>query len=225
MTCISKRLLLLACAVIGLRAAPALASPLTFDFSGVLDGAIGTISSGTAYSGAVTYDLSAFGTTVAYHNGQQTTYTGQPLSVTATIGGVTITASSNAYTELNNNLNIAVPVSYPNGDNLFLYGNTQGGPTWGGVVIDDLYLSLNDSTGAVFSGNNLPASLSFGSFTSTLFGLNYNPLGAGNVNLVSPLSTLGPAGPVYPIPEPSAAALLALGMLGLGLFARRAVGV
>lgn len=200
----------------------ALSSPagghiVTGSFSGSTDIALvengTTIPAGTPFTGTFSYDPNQVGATTPFRGGTQTLYSFN--SLTATINGQTV--SSGAGSALLFNDVTMSTTGIPNGDSFFLNiasGGSSPVPSsgsFGGVVPDFLYLDLDDSTGTAFAGTQLPSVLNLSAFTSTALGIDYGPLGAGNVSTIHPLSALS---------VPEAETLPAI-LAGLGFVLRR----
>ena len=201
----------IACLVCG--ASPALATPITYSFSGTLaqpyDGS-------TQFSGTLTYDTDLpLNPTVqpyagwSYYLGTPSVTTEPPASLTFTLGG---TSSSS----LGPASNVEVIVSHTQADdsfNLFQqFSPANGLPAWA-----NFGLSNNNMTNpAPFSSTDLPAGLSLPAFSNGgqfTFGMVDS---SGSQQVFS-----GSITAMAQTPEP--ASLLVFGVLGFGLWASRRV--
>ena len=197
---------------LGSHASPAKA--ITYHFTGATDIAItegsNTIPSGTPFSGTFSYDLGQVGTVTPFQGGTQSVFTFNFL--TLTIAGQTVTTGAGSL-GLYNNVTTS-PSGVPNGDSLFTFvpgiPNNTPNPSSGtinGITPNFIYLGFVDPTGTAFSGSGLPTNLQLAQFSDAFLGLNYGPLGAGDIDTVHPLSTLTVSG----IPDSGSTFLLALG--------------
>jgi hypothetical protein len=167
----------------------------TITFSGNTSIAIGSIPGNTPFTGTFTYNPSATGVTTSYNGGTETLFSNAYTGLTLTIGGSTVHETVPGTIALFNNLTSSGGVSA--GDDLLSFDPFGAGenPSSGtftsySLTPDFIYLSLVDSTGTAFSGTNLPAALNLAEFTSAVVGVDYGPLGSGNTDTISNLSTL-----------------------------------
>jgi hypothetical protein len=151
----------------------------------------------------------------SFFGGTQSIFTFDSLNWT--IGGQTVTETAGQI-GLYNDV-VSSPSGVPNGDSFYTFvpgipNNTPPPPTGSidGVVPNFIYLGLVDPSGSAFSSPALPQSLNLAEFSPSpkeaFLGVNYGPLGTGNIDKVFPLSSLISS----VVPEPGSALLLAIGM-------------
>lgn len=173
------------------------ANAITYHFTGNTDVAITegshTIPIGTPFSGTFSYDLGQVGTVTPFQGGTQSVFTFNFL--TLTIAGQTVTTGTGSL-GLYNDVTTS-PSGVPNGDSLFTFvpgiPNNTPNPSSGsidGITPNFIYLAFDDPTGTAFSGPGLPSNLKLAQFSQAVLGLNYGPLGAGDIDTVHPLSSL-----------------------------------
>lgn len=182
-----------------------------------------TIPNGSLFSGRLTYDFPQPGTITSFRGGTQSIFTFN--SLTWTIGTETVTESAGQI-GLYNDVTTSTS-GVPNGDSFYTFvpgiPNTPPPATGSidGVAPNFIYLGLVDPTGNAFTGSGLPQSLSLAEFSPSpkeaFLGVNYGPLGAGNIVTIFPLTSLTSSA----IPEPGSAILLATGMCVLPAMAVR----
>ncbi len=199
----------IACLVCG--ASPALATPITYSFSGTLDQAY---NGSTQFSGTVTYDtdlplnpqINAY-TGWSYYLGTPPVSTEPPASLTFKLGG---TSSSS----LGPVSNVEVIVSHTQDNdsfNLFQqFSPANGLPVWANFGISNNNLIQS----APFASTSLPGSLDLPAF-STGAQLTFGILPASGPEQVY----TGTITAMVATPEP--ASLLVFGILGAGLWASR----
>jgi hypothetical protein len=203
----------------GIAATGALAATSSFTFTGKTSVAMDGVAAGTPFSGSFVYDpgASAPGGTVPFYGGSETVYHNAYTSLTMTIGANTVHAVVPGPMALYDSVD--PPSGVPKGDSLYTFKpGTLPNPSVGsftGLTPNFIYLGFVDTTGRVFSGSALPATLSLDSFTAAFIGVNFHPFGAGNTTVISSLTTL------TPIPEPAAWMLMAAGLAGLAVARRR----
>jgi hypothetical protein len=206
-------LCVIACLVCG--ASPALATPITYSFSGTLDQAY---NGSTQFSGTVTYDTDlplnpqvAPFTGWSYYLGTPTDSSEPPASVTFNLGG---TSSSS----LGPVSNVEVIVSHTQANdsfNLFeQFSPSNGLPAWANFGISN----NNATNSAPFSSTSLPSGLSLSAFSNGAqlsFGVTN---GSGSEQLYTGTITAMTA-----TPEP--ASVLIFGILGAGLWVSRRASI
>jgi len=173
------------------------AAATTITFSGYTN-PIGTIPANTPFTGTFTYNPAATGVTTSYNGGTETLYSNAYTGLTLTIGGSTVRETVPGSIALFNNVTTAGGVS--TGDTLLSFNPfgplgaalnpSTGTFTSYSLTPDYIYLALDDTTGAAFSGTQLPSILTLAEFNSALVGIDYGPLGAGNTDVISNLSSL-----------------------------------
>jgi hypothetical protein len=202
-------------------AGSASAASVSFTFSGKTSVTMDGVAAGTPFSGTFSYDpgATAPGGTVPFHGGTETVYQSAYTSLAMTIGSHTVHEVVPGPMALYDSVD--PPSGVPKGDSLYTFKpgtlpNASVG-SFAGLTPNYMYLGFVDTTGQVFSGGALPASLSLGAFSAAFIGVNFHPFGAGNTTTISSLTTLAP------IPEPAAWVLMAAGLGGLAVARRRRV--
>ena len=200
------------------------AAAIIYHFTGTTDVAItegsNTIPSGTPFSGTFSYDDGQIGTVTPFQGGTQSVFTFNFL--TLTIAGQTVTTGTGSL-GLYNDVTTS-PSGVPNGDSLFTFvpgiPNNSPNPSSGsinGITPNFIYLSFVDPTGTAFSGSGLPSNLNLLQFSQAVLGLNYGPLGAGDIDTVHPLSSLTSS---QAIPDSGSTLLLLFGPCAAMLLSR-----
>jgi hypothetical protein len=202
-------LCVIACLVCG--ASPALASPITYSFSGTLDQ---PYNGSTQFSGTVTYDTDLPQNPQvqpypgwSYYLGTPPVSSEPPASLTFNLGGT----SSSSWGPVSN---VEVIVAHTQGNDSFnffeQFSPANGLPVWAnfGISNDNLVKS------APFTSTSLPGSLNLPDFSNGA-GLSFGILPASGPEQIY----TGTITSMVATPEP--ASVLIFGMLGVGLWASR----
>jgi hypothetical protein len=206
-------LCVIACLVCG--ASPALASPITYSFSGTL---AQPYNGSTQFSGTVTYDtdLPVNPQVLAYSGWSY--YMGMPPGSLEPPASVTFNLGGTSSSSLGPVSNVEVIVSHTQANDSFnvfeQFSPANGLPAWANFGISN----NNLTNPAPFSSTDLPAGLSLPAFSNganLTFGV---PNGDGSQQLFS-----GTITSMVAAPEP--ASLLVFGILGAGLWASRRAGI
>lgn len=190
-------------------AVPALANPVTLDFSGTVDlSGVGGLASNT-FSGSVTWDPTAAPTSTGSLLGSGTYAQYTPVSDSLTVDSVNVISAvfPPAFLQVDilpydDELDIAF--SFPG---LSLLDFSSMGPPY--TDIRDLYLNLAGPPG-MFSSTALPGSLDFlgsVSFSESRWFTSYEE--------APDVITTGSLAATAPVPEPGTLTLTALGLLGI----------
>jgi len=186
---------------------------VTYYFNGNLAGAIGTVASGTPFSGYFDYEFPQSLNPNPQSNPQVPSVRGDyiPTSISVTIGSEKITFTNLGLSKYINIYN-KTPATIVNGfskggfpsDDFHVY--LQGGGSLGGMIVDQLQLYMGDGSGSVFSDLNLVGdSMRLSQFGTGYFYIRYYSNTQPYDEIRSDLTSL--------VPEPSSLSLLAFGGL------------
>lgn len=189
----------------------AAAAPVTTDFAGTITSTMsvndgtntGSIPSGTAYTGTVTYDDIQTPAPAAYGGGTHTVYAFSDLAFTI---GTSTAHSGPGRIDVYDNLTTST--SYPTGDSIYVnFAGVAPSGLLAGAQFNWMGLALLDRTGVAVSGGRLPAVIDgtqFGTrFSEFNFGTRGTPWGAGNTSMIQSLTTVGSTVTPPPPPPPA----------------------
>ena len=191
---------------------------VTYYFNGNLADAIGSVPSGTSFSGSFDYEFPQSLNPNPQSKPQVPSVRGDyiPTSISVTVGSEKITFTNDNNKKYINIYN-KTPATIVNGfseggfpsDDFHIY--LQGSGSLGGMIVDQLQLYLADSSGLVFSDLNLVGdSMRLSQFGDGFFYIRSYSNTQPYTEIRSNLTSL--------VPEPSSLSLLALGgvMVALG---------
>ena len=192
---------------------------VTYYFNGNLADAIGSVPSGTSFSGSFDYEFPQPLNPNPQSNPQVPSVRGDyiPTSISVTVGSEKIT-----FTDNNKYINIynKTPSTIVNGlsaggfpsDDFHIY--FQGSGSLGGMAVDQLQLYMGDASGLVFSDLNLVGdTMRLSQFGTGYFYIRSYSGSQPYTEIRSNLTSL--------VPEPSSLSLLALGVVVVALRRRR----
>lgn len=200
----------------------AAAGNITVTFSGTTSLPISTIPQGTAFTGKLVYSYPQTATITSFYGGTQSEFTFDSLSMT--MNGQSVSTGAGSLGLYND---VTPPNGVPVGDSFYTFvpgiPNNSPNPSTGsidGVTPNFIYLGFVDKTGAVFSGPGLPGTLSLAAFSEVFLGIDYGPLGTGNTDTISPITSLSTSGSIA-TPEPGSSLLIATGLMVLAALRRK----
>ena len=187
---------------------------VTYYFNGNLADAIGSVPSGTSFSGSFDYEFPQPLNPNPQSKPQVPSFRGDyiPTSISVTVGSekITFTNDNNKYINIYNK----TPATIVNGsseggfpsDDFHIY--FQGSGSLGGMIVDQLQLYLADRSGLVFSDLNLVGdSMRLSQFGAGFFYIRSYSNTQPYTEIQSNLTSL--------VPEPSSLSLLLIGLAGV----------
>lgn len=169
---------------------------------------IGTLPSGTPYTGTVVFDDAQVVTPAPFSGGTQSVFTFTRMTFSA--AGSTVSFGPGQILVHNN---LTTNTSYPAGDSVYINipsSVTTAVPPGGlikGADFNHIFLGFVDYSGTAVTQSATPPQLNFGSFGSSFVEFNYGTLGqawgAGNTSMLQFLSSVTFAGSGNPAQPPS----------------------